>query len=389
MKSDHTTQVYELMDQAWQMEGAARVMGLEQAVRLADSPHDVDLGFSVRQSLIETATFSGYPQSALVAFAWCLAQSDRDPERFAYADLLWQYKWIADSLSAFPEVSWQQIEDTFKDLARRSDQAGLGARAVHKLYMKAAMHRGDRRGARRYHDKWAKSPRDTLTDCRACNIDAEVQYLAFLGKDDDALTAAAPVLRGAHRCAEIPHITYARALLPLVRLGRVADAARYHLKGYRLVARNREFIREVGSHIQFLALTDNLAEGVKLFEKHLVWAVETMDLDERFDYYLVGQFLLDRLIRAGRGDHRLRLPAAFSDCPEGRSLSADELARWIDRELKTLAERFDARNGTDFFARSIVASSKLHRRAQPFPLAAVRAGSASSAKTSRTKNAKG
>ena len=124
MKSDHTTQVYELMNQAWQMEGAARVMGLEQAVSLADSYQDVELGFSVRQSLIEAATFSGYPQSALVAFAWCLAQSDQDPERFADADLLWQYKWIAHSLYSFPEVSWQQVEDTFKDLARRSDQAG-------------------------------------------------------------------------------------------------------------------------------------------------------------------------------------------------------------------------------------------------------------------------
>ncbi len=375
MKSDHTTEVYELMDRAWQMEGAARVMALEQAVRLADSHHDVELGFSVRQSLIEAATFSGYPQPALVAFAWCLAQSDRDPERLGHANLLWQYKWIADSLYSFPEIPWQQVEETFKDLARRSEQAGSGARAVYKLYMKAAMHRGDRRAARRHHDKWAKSPRDTLTDCRACDIDAEVQYLAFLGKDADALTAAAPVLCGSHRCAEIPHITYARVLLPLVRLGRTGDAARYHLKGYRLVARNREFIREVASHIQFLALTDNLAEAVKIFEKHLVWAVETTDLDERFDYYLAGRFLLSRLTRAGRGDHRLRLPAALSDCPETRSLTADELARWISAELKSLAARFDARNGTDFCARSITASDKLHRLAQPFPLTSDRTAS--------------
>ena len=96
MSADYQTQVEELLDQAGELpDGPSKLALLEEAVRLADVHQDVALGDEVRSDLIRVAKFSGYPEKALVAFSWRLAQADRDPDNFPEKDLLWEYKWIA------------------------------------------------------------------------------------------------------------------------------------------------------------------------------------------------------------------------------------------------------------------------------------------------------
>jgi len=34
----------------------------------------------------------------LVTFAWCLAQCDRDSERFPFERILWEFRWVVSSL---------------------------------------------------------------------------------------------------------------------------------------------------------------------------------------------------------------------------------------------------------------------------------------------------
>src|SRR5579884_3112427 len=120
MTADYQIQVEELMDQAAVLpDGPSKLALLEEAVRLADVHQDTALADEARDDLIRTATFSGYPEKSLVAFSWRLAQSDRDPEVFPEQALLWQYKWIANSLKYFPQITRTQIEDAFDDLARR------------------------------------------------------------------------------------------------------------------------------------------------------------------------------------------------------------------------------------------------------------------------------
>src|SRR5262249_34345582 len=155
-------------------DGPAKVMLLEEAVRLADSHRDVARGFAARQSLIRAATFGGYPEKSLVAFSWSLAQSDRNPLQFPPTELLWQDKWIVGSLNGFPQISRQQIADMLEDLAQRFRRVGAGPHAVHKLRFDLSMDLGDRDEARRSYRKWKRSRRDWLSDCVACDLDASL-----------------------------------------------------------------------------------------------------------------------------------------------------------------------------------------------------------------------
>jgi len=103
--------------------GKPQVATAEQAVRLADQHQDVDLGFAARMCLISSAVFSGAPEKAMVAFSWCVAKSDEEPERFPMlsnqwgTSLLWMYKWITNEhLASYPQITRAQIEHSLEDM---------------------------------------------------------------------------------------------------------------------------------------------------------------------------------------------------------------------------------------------------------------------------------
>jgi hypothetical protein len=369
MSGDYSVRVEELLDEASMLEdGPARLMLLEEAVRLADSAGDAELGFDVRQELIHAATFGGYPEKSLVAFTWCLAQRDRDHGGQLGHGMLWKYKWIGNALPEFPQIPLGQIHGVLDDMSRRYEQAGMSLRAVHKLRCGLAMGMGDREAARAHHRAWREAAVDSVSDCPACERNHRVKYLCFLGREAEGMTYAAPILQGRLRCAEIPHATFARVLVPLVRLGRVEEAMAYHRQGLRLVTSNRSFVREVALHLTFLALTDNLAHAVRLLEKHLGWALEKEGHARRFDFFLAVRFLLERLEAAGKAAVRLRLPAALPLRSPGGEYAVGELAAWFDADLQALAARFDARNGTDWFARRLAENRALKVLVVPFPV---------------------
>jgi hypothetical protein len=370
MSSAYEAQIKELRRQALDLEdGPTEVSLLEEAVRLADTHQRIDLGFSVRKDLIRAATFGGSPEKALVHFSWRLAQSDRDPERFSEQDLLWEYKWIVDSLVDFPHITRQQIEDALADMTRRYRRLGLSLRSVYKLQSSIAADMGELAEARRAQRLWEKTPRDGSSDCLACDQNHRVYHHVSVGKFDRAVEAAGPILSGRMNCHVVPHSTLGRVLYPLLRLGRVEEAMAAHVRGYRLIRDNPEFLARIGNHVQFLAWTDNLSRAVKLFENHLSWALSTRDEAARFTFFLAARFLFERLQAVGRPSLRMRLPRAFGEYQESGRYETAAVRRWLHEACTDLAARFDARDGNNAYARQLKYAERMWKRwVVPHPL---------------------
>jgi hypothetical protein len=367
--NDIAQRVRELMEEAGELEyGTAQVVLLEEAVRLADLSGDVSLGYEARQEYMDAANFAGQVDQMMVAFSWCLAQADREPEKFPQFELLWKFKWVLSHLPEFPQVPWSQIDSVLADMTRRYQQAGSTGRALHTRRQELAMHRGDRVAASRAHRALLATPRDELSDCAACEMDSTVDYLFFLGRDDQAVAEAGPLLAGRYRCAEVPHRTHARILLPLLRLGRVEEAMRSHVRGYRMIARNPGFVSSLAYHIDFLNLTDNLPRAVKLFEKHLADALVTPAHTWRLDFYLAAWFLLERLLEQGHATLKLRLPATFALHRPDRQCPLADLLTWFRDQANELAQQFDARNDTDHYTRKVNNHAGLKALIHPHPL---------------------
>ena len=344
---DPRERVWALLDQADALDKftGAGVPLVEEAVRLADTAGDLHLAFEARSQLVDHACWSGHPEKMLVAFAWCLAQLDRHPDQFDVYTTLWTYKWVVLSAPAFPEIGLTQLHEMVADIEARYRREGASLRPIHYLRSWVAEATGDDATARREIVAFEHAPRDQYSDCVACEADQRVDFHAWRGDDEKALAAAEPILSGRLRCAEVPHRTYAKLLIPLLRLGRVADAADLHRRGYRLLEPNQKLLRRIADHVAFLALTGNVERALRIVEKHLPRALEDADRFERMFFMLDAKLLFERLARDGHTEVRVHLPGGVSLRRDDGRYAPTALAAWCDASAREIAAALDRRNG--------------------------------------------
>jgi len=84
----------------------ARIAIHEEAVARADTLNDITLGYETRQKLVEAALFGGRPDLMLVAFSWCVAAFDTDPDQFDAHDFLWKGSGFLRTWQPFPNPSF-------------------------------------------------------------------------------------------------------------------------------------------------------------------------------------------------------------------------------------------------------------------------------------------
>jgi hypothetical protein len=335
----------ELLEQARELGyGDARASLAAEAVRLAGAEGNELLEYQARYELLETATFSGLADQALVQFAWCLAYSDRDKTRQSEWHVLWAFKWVCTMMLEFPSIPRSRLTDTCEEMRARYERYGGGQRALHYHRATIARHLGE---LDRWHEEirlWRAARRDSLSDCRACESGHWVKYLIDRGEEPGALKEGRALQLGKLRCECEPESTQSALLAPLWRAGRPDEAVDLQRRAYRKVGRNREFLSESADHLAFLTRSGDLARAKKLFERHLPWALASRESIGRLRFFHSARLFLGSLSRRQR---RFRLPRGFPvEDPR-------ELRSWFDGQARALSEEFDRRNENSFFSRAV------------------------------------
>jgi tetratricopeptide (TPR) repeat protein len=368
-EEEWTTQFDGLVERSYRGASAdEKVNVLEAAVRLADHHGDVGRGYSAREALISAAVHGGHTDRAVVAFAWCRAQAKRDPTRFGGWHLLWENKWILESLHEHLGVTRAQIQEALDDYAAAIEGQGGSGRSVAKLRLMVAADMGEMDEARRFYDVFRDTLRDAHSDCEACDVCAIFTLHVRWGEDVEALRVGAPVLKGRLSCAHVPHDLLPWAARAYFRLGRLPEARDAYLRGYRMTLNNRRYLPGMGLFLGFLGLTDNHGPALTLFEKHLIWALETRAPPLAFHFYLGARFVFERAIAAGDTELALWLPRAFPLFRDDGVYDARALLAWANSQATDLCAQLDARNGNGHHMSLLERSRRWGEHVKPFPI---------------------
>lgn len=365
---DHRDQIDELLDQAEELDhGTAQLALTEQAVNLADTHRDEEYGYKARLELISAAVFSGRTDLAMIAFSWVVAKNDADPERFEGGNLLWKYKWVLEGVSEYPSIPKSDIEKLFADMKRRYEADGSTLNAYWGIRRNVAMFAGDLDAALEANEQLQDTARDHLSNCHACVQDESVEYYAFIGDDEAALEAAKPIFRGKLTCGEVPERTYACVQLPLLRLGKPAEAMGHFKTGYRKINFNPKFLRHKAMFLMSLTLTDNLDRAMKLLDRHLPECFDSQPPLSQFEFLLGARLLCERLSQKGETALPIRIPDKLAAL-KGQSVTVATFVDWLNPELVNLAKQFDDRNGNTHFTDRLLKFRELFRYQQPCPV---------------------
>lgn len=347
--------VIELLYEADMMpHGDTAVRMIEEAVQRAAELRDSDLLFYAKLKLAQQSLLGGFPEKALVAFTWCLSEFKTDPQAYeSYLHtLLWEFKNLLHSITLFPQISLEQINDMLGQMAEMYRRYDYSPRPIHYLQCVTGIRTGDPPRAEKYFARWQDDPRDEMADCEACECDTRVEYYVFTDQHEQAIEQARPILRGRQTCAEVPHRTLALLLYSYIRLDRREEAQKCHRRGYRILKSNRVFLKQVADHLAYQARFGELAKAAAMLERHLDWALETSDLEARYRFYLAAADAVKRL----DGPHTLRLPSEFPLFREDARYEPASLAAWFEDEARNLETAFNNRNGNDRYTRQVIKS---------------------------------
>ncbi|MFF4008744.1 tetratricopeptide repeat protein [Streptomyces sp. NPDC001717] len=322
--------------------GSARNAHAEALAGAAESSGDRDLFREALDNLINAYLYSSESSKMLVPFARLLQEYDKDPGAFSEWDahsLFWQFKWVATAISDSPGIPLESARGWLEEMERRYRTAGYSERPVREAELWLAHATGQDERAEQAFARWQAADRDTMSDCRACELNGQGQYAVLHGDDAEALDIWKPVIEGDLTCAEEPHRVLATSLLPLLRLGRTDEARSNHLRGYRLARGNDSLLPSVGRHIEFCALTGNESRGLEILVEHAPHVTPLANVDDRLAFHGGILVLLRRLEELGHG----RLPAVAY---EGIPRTVSELYEVLHAGALDIARQFDARNGT-------------------------------------------
>jgi hypothetical protein len=340
------TRIEELCVEAQRLpECATKLSLLEEAVRLADLMADVELGYDLRRALVRTATFCGREDVQMVAFAWCLAQYDRNPGRFDERGLLWQYKWVVGNATDFPDISRRQIEELLDDIERRFQAAGHSLHAVHQHRRYNMVDMRDRPAAEKAHAAFLAARRDRLSDCAACVACNSGEYYIYCGDMQAASAGFQTVIDGRLTCQEEPLRCLSYGLLPLVRLGQIEQAKRQCQQAQRLLAKAGAPVRPAAAQIAFLAIVNDLAAIRRMLRRYLAEGLACVSPKDRLAMLRAVLLAVHRLTAAGSQHFESPLPDQAPPADSAGHRDVALVQAWLTSEARTLAARFDARNG--------------------------------------------
>lgn len=336
----------------------SQVEALESLVRLADSVQDVHGGYNARMEMIQCATFAGLKDKALVAFTWCLAQSDKSPDVFDAHTLLWKFKWVLENIPNFLQVPKKKIYELQDDMQQRLLAAGYNLRPVQFLRWTNAMRMGEFDRAAVYMEKWEQTSRDEMADCLACEQNKLSEYFGRIGKLKQSDEMAAKLLDGRMTCAEIPHLTYGHLVPTYLKLGRSDELKKKHRAWYKLIKDNEEFLAPVSHHLLLVGGAGKYPAAIAMFERHAPWAIKTVNDTHRFIFYNAAGLVFKHMAPS-EPNIRMHVPSEFEFKRDDQSYDCAELSAWFLNEAKSLAARFDQRNENGYYSELMSDAEKL------------------------------
>lgn len=341
--------VQRLLDEAEKLpQCGARVSLSERAAALAETLGDLDTAWSSRCAIIHSSSSHQAPrfETLFLCLAWCLAVSDRDPQRFPATHVLWEYKWAVAAAVNYSSIPRGALERMLEDMDQRFIRAGWGRRAG--FHKKAFVFRelGDSARAESLIEPWRTTARDRGSDCQACEASAFSDFLISFGQVDSGLREARPIISGRLKCSTVPHSTFGDLLLPLLQLGRIRDARDIFERGRRLIATMEESAATLSApYMTFAAASGATEIALGILNARIREGIELPSDQDRMNWFLHTALTLE-ILQDGRNLDEDLLPGAVRVLiPEGtiKELSASFRSRAFDH-----AAALNSRNGNRF-----------------------------------------
>ena len=320
--------------------GEPRLTAIRSAIREADEKRNAGWQFMFRYDYIEESIFCGDRYYALIMFPELLKHYESTPELQGTGDyphlMLIAFKWIVEAAPEFPQISRAEIDSYFREFKKQLRREG---KSLSAYYMKRSLFylHVDLDIASKCFYRFLDEPLDDSSDGIALYYDQQVMYYLWFGEIEKARKAAEPIFREQVRSSALPQSTHHFFLRYYMTHKNLEEAEHYARLAERRVNGNPYYHDCIGSMLSLYARLD-LPHAIRLFNRNYPDYLESRNPWLRVYFAIGAAHMFAALQEQPEYYAAVRLPTQQTPAAVGEAITA---------AAKELAEKFDARNGTD------------------------------------------
>ena len=339
-------------------EGMPKMSALLDAIQQADQEKDAYWQLYFRYQYACEATFHDDPPKAIPVAAEFATIFEENPDVFPEEAAAESYVMITQmgidpivNLPYIPKEQWEHIMEQYYEIIQRF---GIGLR-TYWWQMARFWKYIDKQKAYEYFEKFWQTQRDDISDCEACEHSYGVQMSLLLGDKKAADEYAKPMEEGSifiWFCNETPHLYLTAYLEDALDKGDLPSAKDLAERLYEEECfRDKSDLSYVGVVLRCWAYTD-LDRAIENIPLPLEWSMGMWDQKKVYDFFK-GAWICFRELKKRQDTVELKLTRDFPMYQREGVYDCAALEKWFFQQAKEIGERFDLRNGSDYFEKDL------------------------------------
>ena len=338
--------------------GAEKITALQEYLKEADEAGEAYYQLVWRYEYAYQEYFYGDPVKAMpVASEFTKIYEanphalDNVPENGGAESYLMIVPMGLDNVVALPQIpmeEWENMMEQFHTLVKRFN---LG----HKVYwwqMAQFWQYVDQDKAYQYFQRFWKTGRDGLSDCRACERCYAVHMSLLAGDRKAADEFAKPLKAGrTNFCNDAPKLYRYYYLEDALDRGDLKEASKYANQLSVKLEHRIHDLNFLGAVVRCFAYTD-LDKAVKKFESGIELSMGLWDRIKVYNYYK-GAYVCFHKLAEVRDAIPLNLPEEFPLYAKEGVYFCKELKQWFYEQAEIIGDKFDKRNGSCYFKENL------------------------------------
>lgn len=248
------------------------------------------------------------------------------------------------SLPQIPFEQWQGMIEQYYKLVKRFN---LGHRTYWKQMSQFYIYL-DKKKAYELFERFWKTGRDGLSDCRTCDRCYAIRMHLLVDDEEGANEMAKPIKqKRMWFCHDTPHLMHLAYIEYYMNQGnaKAAKPYAYELKG--IGHRDKHDLSYMGAVIRCLTYFDSQT-ALQFVEQGMEWVIGIWDCKLAYDFYKGAWVLMHQLSKTWE-TISIKMPANFALKNDSDVYNVVDLEQYFYDNVKSIANRFDERNGTDSY----------------------------------------
>lgn len=344
--------------------GKPRMAGIRYAIEAADKNNDLPYQLYFRLDLCHESTFYDDSMDLFIVFPEALALIDKHPDipvtpyntfyKNGIDHVLWVYKWVIETCEEYYQIPLEDCKRFAEDFKRRSLAFGYNLKPYYE-HLYVFNKKIDPDYSEQCFREFEKLPRDGIANCAACERNVEIEYYLRHGElqkaeelsqdiEDFTLTCGGDMIAWLRMKSHYMNYYLDR--------GEFEEAEIY----CRMMERNLNDYTEYEQweHFLYCYTYTNIGKALKIYKEHWKEWLNLRCPQEIFDADMYICMFFRKLGEVRKGTTvKLNLDPSFPLYRENGQYPIAELYDFYHKRALDTAEKFDKRNGTDYYKKEL------------------------------------